>query len=91
MFTYSFAVLSFKFVLKEEIFCLKGNFLIFFIILSSFTARSVFAELVAYYPMTAGSYTVEITYRENGTQLNAFLCSNNTDFDTNIFAPLFIT
>jgi hypothetical protein len=46
------------------------------------------ADKTVLFTMEAGSYTVEITYREDGAKIDAFLLTDDMEFDISIFNPL---
>jgi hypothetical protein len=46
------------------------------------------ADTTVLFTMEAGSYTVEITYREDGAKIDAFLLTDDMEFDISIFNPL---
>ena len=46
------------------------------------------AGAVVQFTMAAGTYALEIGYREDGALLDAILFSDNPDLDTNIFSTL---
>ncbi len=46
------------------------------------------ADKTVLFTMEAGSYTVEITYREDGAKIDAFLLTDDMEFDISVFNPL---
>ncbi len=46
------------------------------------------ADKTVLFTMEAGNYTVEITYREDGAKIDAFLLTDDMEFDISVFNPL---
>jgi hypothetical protein len=46
------------------------------------------ADKTVLFTMEAGNYTVEITYREDGSKIDAFLLTDDMEFDISVFNPL---